>query len=248
MTCLLVSVRDATEALAAIAGGAEVLDVKEPALGSLGRASSSAVQDVVAAAGGQVPVSVACGELAAPDLTCWPRQALAGVQFAKLGLSHAPRNWQAAWCTWRRGLPSHVTPIAVAYADWQASQAPPPAEVLAFAKLHAGGILLDTHEKQWSLVQGMALVDIKTWIQRVHAAGLLSAVAGSLHIEHLPRLAAFQPAILAVRGCVCVPDRTGHLRRELVRRAAHALRSGQPPRVASVASPAGERSVPWQDS
>ena len=60
---LLVSVRDAAEAAAALAGGAALIDVKEPARGSLGRADAATIAAVVAAVGGRVPVSVALGEL-----------------------------------------------------------------------------------------------------------------------------------------------------------------------------------------
>src|SRR5256885_16611977 len=47
---LLVSVRSAGEAEAAIAGGADLIDVKEPAYGSLGRAKD----ETIAAGGGRV--------------------------------------------------------------------------------------------------------------------------------------------------------------------------------------------------
>ena len=43
---LLVSVRNSVEAFAAVSGGADIIDVKEPANGSLGRASLSAIQSI----------------------------------------------------------------------------------------------------------------------------------------------------------------------------------------------------------
>ena len=48
---LLVSVRNAEEALMAVRGGADIIDVKEPSKGSLGRASVEnlqAIADVLA--------------------------------------------------------------------------------------------------------------------------------------------------------------------------------------------------------
>ena len=44
MTRLLVSVRNGQEAEAALAGGAHVIDVKEPARGSLGRADETTLR------------------------------------------------------------------------------------------------------------------------------------------------------------------------------------------------------------
>ncbi|MBV9124193.1 MAG: hypothetical protein JO112_12620, partial [Planctomycetes bacterium] len=63
MAGLLVSVRSAVEAEAALAGGATLIDVKEPAHGSLGRALDAILEEVVACVGGQCPVSAALGEL-----------------------------------------------------------------------------------------------------------------------------------------------------------------------------------------
>ncbi|NBW96041.1 MAG: hypothetical protein EBR28_04765, partial [Planctomycetia bacterium] len=62
---VLVSVRNAVEVVAALAGGAHVIDVKEPARGSLGRAAPEAVAAVAAAVAGAVPWTMAAGELAA---------------------------------------------------------------------------------------------------------------------------------------------------------------------------------------
>ena len=47
MTRLLVSVRDALEARVAMGAGVDLIDVKEPRRGSLGRASNSVVAAVL---------------------------------------------------------------------------------------------------------------------------------------------------------------------------------------------------------
>ncbi|MFO1092588.1 MAG: (5-formylfuran-3-yl)methyl phosphate synthase [Planctomycetaceae bacterium] len=60
---LLVSVRNADEAIAALAGGADIIDVKEPRRGPLGMADANIVADIVACAGDRAPVSAALGEV-----------------------------------------------------------------------------------------------------------------------------------------------------------------------------------------
>ena len=71
---LLVSVRNAEEAVSAIRGGADIIDVKEPAHGSLGRASlesltavakclRDAMADTGRALADPVPLSIALGEV-----------------------------------------------------------------------------------------------------------------------------------------------------------------------------------------
>src|SRR5262245_30687842 len=64
MPGLLVSVRDAAEAAIALAGGAALIDVKDPDRGSLGAAPAATVADVLDAVNGRAPVSAALGELA----------------------------------------------------------------------------------------------------------------------------------------------------------------------------------------
>lgn len=67
MTQLLVSVRNATEAIAATRGGADIIDVKEPLRGSLGCAAPDTIREIAHAlrriTGSAVPLSLALGEL-----------------------------------------------------------------------------------------------------------------------------------------------------------------------------------------
>ncbi|HKB38458.1 MAG TPA: (5-formylfuran-3-yl)methyl phosphate synthase, partial [Gemmataceae bacterium] len=81
---LLVSVRSAREAEAALAGGADVIDVKEPRRGPLGRADNAVLRAVLVAIAGRRPVSAALGELI-EDGGGSPLPA--GVRFVKWGLA-----------------------------------------------------------------------------------------------------------------------------------------------------------------
>jgi uncharacterized protein (UPF0264 family) len=53
---LLVSVRDAAEAVEALAGGADWIDLKEPQRGPLGAVDAVTARDVVHVVAGRVPV------------------------------------------------------------------------------------------------------------------------------------------------------------------------------------------------
>ncbi len=83
MTQLLVSVQSRNEALDAVRGGADIVDVKAPSRGALGRADTSVVESVIDAVSNQVPVSMACGELV--DFRNQPVPA--SLRFAKIGLA-----------------------------------------------------------------------------------------------------------------------------------------------------------------
>jgi AcrR family transcriptional regulator len=62
---LLVSVRAAAEVAPALAGGADIVDAKEPARGSLGAVSREVLREIAALVPATVPLSVALGDFTA---------------------------------------------------------------------------------------------------------------------------------------------------------------------------------------
>src|SRR5262245_28200790 len=126
---LLVSVRDASEALAALYGGAHVIDVKEPNRGSLGAADNQTIADIIRAVEGRAPVTAAAGELVELiDSACQPLPD--GLSLFKIGLAgcESLNDWKSHWtkrigALWtRHGAAAHT--VAVVYADWQSVDAP----------------------------------------------------------------------------------------------------------------------------
>ncbi len=199
---LLVSVRDATEALAALEGGADIIDVKEPARGALGRADAAAMAAVVKAVAGRRPVSAAVGELMEFDNTRMGHHALpSGINFAKMGLADAPSDWPQRLAGYFAGVPG-IRPIAVAYADGSRAKSPRVDEVLDWAiQNHAAGLLIDTFGKDGSsLLDWMEGDQLSAAIVRCRDAGLMIALAGSLHGESFRCAAALKPDIVAVRA------------------------------------------------
>src|SRR5699024_7424313 len=138
MTRLLVSVRSAEEAGSALAGGADVIDVKEPSRGALGAAEPSVWREIVRLVDGRAPVSVALGELRdfqAESADSDFASCLRGVRWAKLGLAGCARlpDWGKRWRAAIGSLPEQVQSVAVIYADWRSADAPAPEAVLATA-------------------------------------------------------------------------------------------------------------------
>src|SRR5689334_20772542 len=129
---LLVSVRSAAEARLALMHGAALIDIKEPARGSLGRADDAVIATVVDEVAGRCPVSAALGELRDFRVLPWGWEPLS---FVKWGLSDcAGTNWQRVLIRHSERLGSRV--VTVAYADAERAQAPPVEEVVAFACGH----------------------------------------------------------------------------------------------------------------
>jgi uncharacterized protein (UPF0264 family) len=204
---LLVSVRSAREAMRAVAAGADIIDVKEPARGSLGRADTVVWKEVVHVLPPGVPLSVALGELnewVRPHQTGLSAEAWGRISFRKLGLARAGPNWRSAWRDLRFGLDGEQGPawIAVAYTDWRAASAPNPYAVLEVASETPSvvGVMLDTWSKSEPFRVNAAWID---WAHQARDAGLSLAIAGGQDRETLPGLAAIAPDVVGVRGAVC---------------------------------------------
>lgn len=222
MTGLLVSVRDAAEAQAALRGGAALIDVKEPLRGSLGAASPEIWRQIRDAMPPHVPCSAALGEL--KDLT--PQQvaqwccSLTGYQYAKLGLAGCGSisNWQSRWQEFLRELPPKTQPVAVLYADWQSAGAPSPDDVLSVAiESSCSALLIDTFNKsRGSISTYFPTQELRHFLSAARLANLTTVLAGSLTPALIHELLPLAPDFLAVRGAVCRGGRTGTVEESLV--------------------------------
>src|SRR5947209_5613388 len=120
---LLVSVRDAAEAVAARAGGADLIDVKEPSRGPLGRADVATIASAVQAVGGKIPFSVALGELRECPAAV-PDSLPAAVRYVKWGLAGlSQERWDHRLRDARRSAVGRCA-VVVAYADADRVDAP----------------------------------------------------------------------------------------------------------------------------
>ena len=206
MTELLVSVRDAEEARQAHAGGAAILDVKEPASGSLGRAAPETIRDVLDGFAGAAPVSAALGELTDAD-ACDFRTVDGRLAYAKIGLARAAGDgrWRERLTQAMEALPATVGRVAVAYADWRIAEAPAPEEVIEFAgSTDCAAVLLDTFEKRaGTLLEVAGFAAVRAFVEQARTEGLRVVVAGSLDAAAMRRLLPLAPDYFGVRGAAC---------------------------------------------
>lgn len=227
---LLVSVTDATEALAALTGGADIIDVKDPSRGSLGKADDRIINQVIDAVANRAPVTAALGELTR-FMTFSPSKP--SVSMVKLGLSHAGPNWRND--LWAALLPYRpARPVAVAYADHQRADAPDPHAVLQWAiNHHAAALLFDTFIKDGKgLFHWLDDDALRPFVTSAHADGVQVALAGSLRLGDVSRCVALGADIIAVRGAAChSDDRTARISAERVTLLKHALAASASPLV-----------------
>jgi (5-formylfuran-3-yl)methyl phosphate synthase len=209
MTRLLVSVRSAVEAEAALEGGAALIDVKEPALGALGRADDATIADVARVVAERAPVSAALGELRDIHHTKLPL-CLSSLAFVKCGLAGcmAGDGWRSELDALGEAVKEadpHGCMVAVAYADWRRARAPAPDDVCAFVCQRQGwGLLLDTWAKDGlTLLDWMSRVELDWFCRACHSIGAPIALAGSLGHSLIRTLKPTAPDWFAVRGAAC---------------------------------------------
>ena len=239
MSRLLVSVRNLDEARLALAGGAGVIDVKQPARGSLGAADASDLLPIVEAMSHSAPISAALGELLDPRQQLSPED-LDGLSFAKYGLAHCAMqpDWADLWQAKISLFPAGVAPVAVVYAD-RGAAAPAPQDILrAAVSAEAPVLLVDTFNKQQGpLLAHWRLEKVARFVAQVQDAGLKIALAGSLDVSAIRQLVSLNPDFIAVRGAACNGGRTGSLDAARVSRIASLMTAALQARKLQATSP-----------
>jgi (5-formylfuran-3-yl)methyl phosphate synthase len=209
---LLVSVVDPAEAELAVAGGVDVVDVKNPAEGSLGAPAPGVLAAVRAAVPTAMPLSAALGDLPALPGTAALAAvgaARSGAAYVKLGIvglmgvGDAVAVLRAA----RAAVEGEAAVVAVAYADAArvASRPLAPGELVAAARA-AGvrGCLVDTAVKDGrGLLEWLGPDALAALVADAHAAGLEIALAGELRADELPVVRATGADIAGVRSAAC---------------------------------------------
>jgi len=242
---LLVSVRDSAEARSALAGGADIIDAKEPRSGALGAVSLTTFAAIVTAVGSRRPISAAIGdardEQAAKRDAC--DYARAGAMFVKIGLcgiASEARVESLIGAAARGASAGGGLVVAVAYADYADVAALSPDVILA-AALRAGaqGVLLDTARKGGpALFNLLPVPSLAVWVAHARSNRLFAAVAGRLGLDDFAGAAAIGADIVGVRGAACDGGRDGVVSVAKVGELTTALR-GQTPHRSRTESVAG---------
>jgi uncharacterized protein (UPF0264 family) len=229
---LLVGVRGKTEAMAAVDGGAHIVDVEYPAaaLGTPYPLNILAVREAVPAS---IPVATNIGgEQPGRSTACQAALgvALAGADIIKLGLAKMPlgeakefgpalvrtvRKWFGA----RKCVPVLFADERLArwYID-PIKDGPDLAD-----HMRADGLLVDTYDKGigLGLLDYYRLGDIEEFVAKCHQRGLAAWVGGSISKDELPGLWETGVDAVCVRGAACEPGtgpgRFGHVSAALVR-------------------------------
>src|SRR5438552_2675903 len=230
---LLVSVANADEATAALAGGADIIDAKNPAAGAMGAVSEHVFREIRGVVGKSRPVTAALGD-ASDGITIEraAREAAgAGARFVKVGFAGIQNvstiaEILAAAVFGSRAISVEKTGVvAAAYVDAARVKTVAFEDLLEAAVLGgAEGVLIDTADKRGpGLRQVVMASTLSGWIAAAHDAGMFVAVSGKLTADDLPFVRDAGADIAGVRGAACVSGRTSAISPERVRLLARTL-------------------------
>jgi uncharacterized protein (UPF0264 family) len=231
---LLVSVANPADAAAALAGGADLIDAKDPAAGALGAVTPEMLREIQATVAGARPVTAALGDAAHEDeVERAAREfAEAGALFVKVGFAGvgSPARAAALAAAAVRGAGSSGV-VVVAYADAGRAGNLAPAALLDVAeRADVRGLLLDTADKSGpGLCALQSPLSLARLVADAHAAGLFVAMAGKLEADDLRVVRDAGADIAGVRGAACLGGRTGVTSAERVRRLRAAMSAAHAP-------------------
>jgi uncharacterized protein (UPF0264 family) len=210
MTGFLASVRSAEEAVVALAGGADIIDAKEPAAGALGRVAPDTLRAIVTAVAGRRPVSATIGDMELqPDAVLAAAEATAecGAAIVKIGIF--PGAFDKTIAALRAPAEKGMWLVAVLFAD----RAPDLAAIVS-ACATAGflGVMLDTADKEAGpLTSHLDPADLAGFVRLARDHGLISGLAGSLRRSDVPMLAPLGADYLGFRSALTAGGRASHL-------------------------------------
>jgi (5-formylfuran-3-yl)methyl phosphate synthase len=208
---IMISVVSADEAREALRGGARIIDVKNPAEGSLGAPFPGIIQAIKEIAAGNAQISAAIGDL--PNLPGTASlaaygAAACGADYVKAGLFGVRNESEAI--TLLREMKRAVRPfstlvIAAGYADFERAGALNPIYLPQAAAL-AGvdGCLLDTAVKDGrSLFDFIDATMLQGLIAEAHKSSLLFGLAGALKENDLAVARQLGADVVGLRSAVC---------------------------------------------
>ncbi|WP_456477728.1 (5-formylfuran-3-yl)methyl phosphate synthase [Geoglobus ahangari] len=224
---VLVSPMSIEEAVESLKGGADIIDVKNPAEGSLGANFPWVIRQVkelveregklLSATVGDLDFKPGTASLAALGA------AYAGADYIKVGLfgvKTAEQVYEMMSKVVRavKDFNPSAMVVAAAYADHSRVGAVSPLEIAEPAyRAGCDGIMVDTAIKDGkNLFEFMDAEALERFISSAHERGMFCALAGSLSWNHMDILKSLEPDIIGVRTMVCENGRNSMIRSELV--------------------------------
>jgi uncharacterized protein (UPF0264 family) len=227
MLKLMISIINKEEASIAYDAKADLIDIKNPAEGSLGGQHPLVIKEIVEMLPEDVEVSATVGDV--PYLPCTIAQAAYAVaslqvDYVKIGFKGCKNTEEAKTLAGEVVKAVNCFPkvkiIVGCYADYRESGTLPPLEILkAVSGTGISGILIDTLSKDGrNLFDFMGEAELAEFVNKTHEQKLMAALAGSIKEEHVDTLNRLKADISGVRGAICDGSRLGKVQGDKIKK------------------------------
>lgn len=213
---VLISVTSPSEAIEALIGGADIVDVKDPTKGSLGPPDTTIISSIIRSIRDVPHINIATSVALGDDPTKHQVKEMAfiaeelAIDYAKTG-SLGLRSISDAVKAYRdlEVSAENINLVAVAYADYRVVNCLSPIDVLRAAYLSDFEVfMIDTLIKNgMSTFDYLSVDEIVKIRELAHEMGLLFALAGSLKLSHVEVVQKVKPDIVGFRAAACGGDR-----------------------------------------
>lgn len=209
MTGMLASVSNLKEAQIALEENVDIIDLKDPAHGTLGAVTTEVALDIVEFVSGHCIVSATIGDL--PMQATMIGQAIStmastGVDIIKVGVFDdltddviaALKEQAIKGAQGDDGMQFSI--VIVLFVDKKLDLG----LISVLAAVGVRGVMLDTADKsRGNLRTYMGEKEIKEFVEQAKSYGLLTGLAGSLCISDIAPLLELAPDYLGFRGALC---------------------------------------------
>ena len=213
---LLISPKNQEEAKEAIAGGADIIDVKNPVEGPLGANYPWVIKSIMAVTPKNLQVSCTIGEapsiVGSMSLASYGAASL-GVDYVKVGLSGLKTAEQATLYLTKitraaKECNTKVKVVATGYADAQRANSVNPLLIPQIThEAKADVAMIDTAIKDGkSTLDFLEMSQLQGFVKFSRDFGLLVALAGSLKKADFDNVKTLDADIVGVRGAACTEN------------------------------------------
>jgi uncharacterized protein (UPF0264 family) len=225
---LLISAINEKEASQAIAGGADIIDVKNPKEGALGANYPWVIKKIRQITPKNIEVSCTLGEV--PNLPgsislAALGAASLGVDYIKVGLNGLKTPQEITFLLQNvnraaKECNPKIKVVATGYADAERVGAVDPLLIPEIAsKAQVEVAMIDTSVKDGkNLFDFLTVEQLKKFVNSTHDFGLEAALAGSLRKQDLPAVYGLGADVAGLRGAACTNSNrvTGQITKKLV--------------------------------
>lgn len=225
---LLISPKDEIEALEAVAGGADIIDIKNPKEGSLGANFPWIIKKIRKIADAKnLEVSATIGDLNLPGTASLAALGVSscGVDYVKVGLKvDSVKDAKAVANGVVRAVKdydSKINVVIAGYADFSRNNLMNCMKIPGIAAASGADFaMLDTLTKNenLNLFDHLSISNLEKFTNEAHDLGLGSALGGSLNKDHIGPLHKIGVDVIGIRGAACeFNNRSGMIKKEKVR-------------------------------